>query len=77
MFGGLDDPDQAQAAQSRGAGAEGGYEGPDVGHLVCDADAACEEENGTVGGVGGGGTVGAGGEGGECEWRRGSEGAGM
>lgn len=59
MFGGLDDPDQAQAAKGCGAGAEGGYEGADVGDLVRDADAACEEEDGAVGGVGGGGAVGA------------------
>lgn len=40
-----------------------------------DADAACEEKDGAVGGVGRGRAVGAGGESGQCKWRGRSEGA--
>lgn len=65
MFRGLDDPDEAQAAEGCCACCVGGDQMADVGHLVRYAYTAGEEEDGAVGGEGGVGAVRAGDEGGE------------
>lgn len=50
VFGALDGPDEAEAADGGRAGRVGGDEGADVREVVGDADAGGEEEEGAVGG---------------------------
>lgn len=58
MFGGLDDPDQSDAARGDGPFGVTGDEGADVGDLVGYTHAGGEEEDGPVGGEGAGKAVG-------------------
>ena len=67
MVGRAEDPDEEDAPRGDGAGRVAREEVPRRGHLVRDADAASEEQDGAVGGEGLRAAVGAFDEGGEGE----------